>query len=145
RVMNEINRVTAVTPGALVATALLVHGKRGLPHAELLALCEQLTRTLLGFGARFTPSALEPGAKSLRPAAIREECELFVRAGHVEAHLPGAPTDGKSLARLARAGADAIYIVPDSARLSLDLAKNVLVHFFVDRGLVATVLAATDG
>ena len=35
RAMNEINRVTAVTPGALVATALLTHGKRGIAHADL--------------------------------------------------------------------------------------------------------------
>jgi len=32
--------------------------------------------------------------------------------------------------------------VPDEARLSLDLAKNILMHFFVTRGLVATALAS---
>ena len=37
RVMNEINAVTAVTPGSLVATALLAHDRRGLPHADLVA------------------------------------------------------------------------------------------------------------
>lgn len=145
RVMNEINRVTAVTPGALVATALLVHGKRGIPHAELLELCGRLTRTLRRFGARFTPSALGPDGESLRHDAVREACELFLRAGHVEAHLPGAVADDNRGARALRAGPEAIYLVPDRARLSLDLAKNVLVHFFVARGLVATVLEASEG
>ena len=32
RVMDEINRVTAVTPGALTALVLLTHTRRGLPH-----------------------------------------------------------------------------------------------------------------
>ena len=36
RVMSEINRVTAVTPGSLVAMALLCHRGRGMPHVELV-------------------------------------------------------------------------------------------------------------
>src|SRR5262249_24909582 len=32
--------------------------------------------------------------------------------------------------------------VPDDKRLSLDLSKNIIVHFFVDRALVATALLA---
>jgi glycerol-3-phosphate O-acyltransferase len=39
-----------------------------------------------------------------------------------------------------RPGPDAIYIVPDEARLSLDLSKNIVVHFFVSRAMVATAL-----
>src|SRR5262249_42060837 len=42
RAMNEINGVTAVTPGALVAAALLTHGKRGLSHQDLVQACERL-------------------------------------------------------------------------------------------------------
>ncbi len=56
RVMNEINRVTSVTAGALVATALLTHDKRGLPHEDLVASCQRIARTLHRFGARFAPT-----------------------------------------------------------------------------------------
>jgi glycerol-3-phosphate O-acyltransferase len=140
RVMHEINRVTAVTPGALVAMALLVHGRRGISHADLVALCDRIAATLKGFGARFTPSAVATPGGTLRPEAVREACELFLRAGHVEARLPGAPVGSKEPVR---AGGDAVYVVPDEGRLSLDLAKNVIVHFFVDRALVATVLLAS--
>ena len=35
-----------------------------------------------------------------------------------------------------------IYVVPDDKRLSLDLTKNIIVHFFVPRALVATAVAA---
>jgi glycerol-3-phosphate O-acyltransferase len=162
RAMNEINRVTAVTPSALVASALLTHGKRGLPHAELVAACERLARILHGEGARFTPTlrAPVPGAVgvaavgdglthasgvALRSGAIREACELMLRAGHVEVHHPGAPVGGgrRDRDKGARPGPDAIYVVPDADRLSLDIAKNLVVHFFVSRAMIAIPLSAS--
>jgi glycerol-3-phosphate O-acyltransferase len=131
RVMNEINAITAVTAGSLVATALLTHGRRGLPHADLEATCDRLARTLRAKGARFSPSltnADRPG--EIRREALREAVDLFVRAEHVESH---------------DVGDDVIYVVPPEARLSLDLAKNVIVHFFAPRALVATALLAAPG
>jgi glycerol-3-phosphate O-acyltransferase len=147
--MNEINRVTAVTPSALVAAALLTHTKRGLPHAELVLACERLARVLRGEGARFTPSLVSHGTRSLvslRIGAIREACELLLRAGHIEVHQPGSREAGRGEAQ-PRPGNDAIYVVPASARLSLDIAKNLVVHFFVSRAMIATplVAAATAG
>ena len=41
RVMDEINRVTAVTPGALTALALLSDRRRSVAHEELVERCEQ--------------------------------------------------------------------------------------------------------
>ena len=141
RVMNEINRVTAVTPGALVAMALLTHGKRGMSHADLLDVCQRLARTLRSFGARFTPSLLDPVTPdTLRTSTLTEACELFARARHVEIRLPG--TGAAQRARRTIASDDAMYLVPDDERMSLDLAKNIVVHFFVARALVSTALLA---
>ncbi len=144
RVMNEINRVTAVTAGAIVAAALLSHGKRGVSYDEIVTACETLANVLHDFGARFSPSLAHPqpaeGKARIRLEAIREACDLFLKAGHVEAFLPGDA--GKRTGKLKSALPGAIYIVPDEARLSLDLAKNIVVHFFVARGLVATALAS---
>ncbi|MBX3222580.1 MAG: 1-acyl-sn-glycerol-3-phosphate acyltransferase [Labilithrix sp.] len=165
RVMNEINRVTAITPSALVSAALLTHGRRGIPHADLIAACERLARILHGYDARFTPSLLvsvDAGGPALPPApprhdgrangtpqaakpflrhgAIREACELLHRAGHVETHQPGIPV-GERRER-PRPGPEAVYVVPDVARLSLDIAKNLMVHFFVTRAMIATPLHA---
>ncbi len=131
RVMNEINAVTAVTPGSLVAATLLSHEKRGLAHADLLATCEQLARTLHRFGARFSPSLADASARGgIRTQALIEAIDMFTRAGHVEAR---------------RVGDDVIYVVPAEARLSLDLAKNVIIHFFASRAVIATALLATPG
>ena len=78
---------------------------------------------------------------SLRIGAIREACELLLRAGHIEVHRPGLPVGERD--KGARPGSDAIYVVPDVARLSLDMAKNLVVHFFVSRAMIATPLAAS--
>jgi glycerol-3-phosphate O-acyltransferase len=128
RVMNEINAVTAVTPGSLVATALLVHDRRGIPREALHESCERLARRLRRAGARFSPSLVD--ASGLRPAALDEAVELFVRAEHLELH---------------RVSGDVIYVVPPEARMSLDLAKNVIIHFFASRALVATALLSPPG
>jgi glycerol-3-phosphate O-acyltransferase len=77
----------------------------------------------------------------LRSGAIREACELLLRAGHVEVHRPGVPVGDRD--KGVRPGPDAIYVVPDVARLSLDIAKNLVVHFFVSRAMIATPLAAS--
>jgi glycerol-3-phosphate O-acyltransferase len=144
RAMNEINRVTAVTPGALVATALLTHGRRGLPHADLERACIRIASILRRFGARFTPSLAHPqNPEGIRLDALREACELFIRAGNVDVRTPGGETSSR--AKHLRAGRDAIYIVPDEARLSLDLSKNIVVHFFLSRAMVATALLAPPG
>jgi glycerol-3-phosphate O-acyltransferase len=135
RVMNEINRVTAITPSALVAAALLTHGGRGITHADLVVACERLAKILHRYEARFSPSL--GSSAGLRLAAIGEACELFVRAGHLEVHQPGIPIGEKSKAR---PGPEAVYVVPDVARLSLDISKNLMVHFFVTRAMIATPL-----
>jgi glycerol-3-phosphate O-acyltransferase len=149
RVMNEINRVTAITPSALVSAALLTHGRRGISHVDLVASCERLARILRGYEARFAPSVLVPmdawssadvSAPVLRHGAIREACELLHRAGHLEMHQPGVPIGERNTEP--RPGPEAVYVVPDVERLSLDIAKNLIVHFFVTRAVLATPLFA---
>jgi glycerol-3-phosphate O-acyltransferase len=81
--------------------------------------------------ARFSPSlATADSGGEIRTAALREATELFVRAGHVQAH---------------GSGDDVIYVVAPEARMSLDLAKNVIVHFFAPRAIIATAILASPG
>lgn len=145
RVMSEINGATAVTPGSLVATALLCHGRRGLPHAELVDHCRRLVKLVERMGARTTPS-LTRGPGDMRESAIREAVLLYARGGLVVQHVPGDTLTRKAKRR-ARiyTGDDVIYTVPDEARLMLDLSKNIIVHLFVDRALVSLSLLAPKG
>jgi glycerol-3-phosphate O-acyltransferase len=142
QVMREINHVTLVTPGALVATILLCHGRRGITHAALVEHGARLVALVRRLGARTAPSLTHEDG-SLRAQAMREAALLYVRGGLARQHVPG-DTLTAAAQRRARiyAGDDVVYLVPDDKRLLLDIPKNHIVHLFVDRGLVATALLA---
>jgi glycerol-3-phosphate O-acyltransferase len=141
QVMDEINQVTAVTPGALVALVLLGHGRRGMAYRDLVDQCLRVGDLLRGVGARISPSLLPRGATSLREQGLVEALRLYVRSGLVEQHVPGEiPEEHKKRARL-YTGTDAIFTVPDARRVRLDFAKNHIIHFLVERALVAVALS----
>jgi glycerol-3-phosphate O-acyltransferase len=174
--MDEINRVTAVTPGALVATVLLCHPRRGMPHSELLARANRLLVLVRSMGARITPSVTVGDTGALEEASIREAAEVYVRGGLLRRHVPGDTLTGvreappsllrgalsSLFSRVKRAspsvaahamnegpppapavGADdPIWIVPEERRIALDIPKNMIVHLFVQRALVAIALGA---
>ena len=157
RTMNEIDRVTAATPGAIVATALLSHGRRGIEDGDLLALATRVFELLSRFGARFSPSASSDG-RVVRVSGLREATELFFRAGHLDVKTPGIPAEREARERTRlsslpfapretgpRPGPGAFYVVRDERRHLLDLSKNGVVHHFVSRGLLATALFAQEG
>jgi glycerol-3-phosphate O-acyltransferase len=140
RVMDEINRVTAVTPGALTALVLLSHDQRGIAHDDLVARAERLLSVLDQMGARKSP-ALYAATGALRSESIRESLQMFADTDFVEIRVPAGVESG----RRGRAGPGAFYVVTDDQRMALDTSKNVIVHFFVERALVAlAVLAAPN-
>ncbi len=142
RVMDEMNRVAAVTPGALAALAILSHEKRGILHEELVQRSDKLLGVLARLGARVSqPVATSSGA--LRPEAVREAVQMFVDAEMLEAHLPGEPEATRK--HKVRAGDGVIYTTVQDKRLTLDTSKNFIVHFFVERALVAIALLVPPG
>jgi glycerol-3-phosphate O-acyltransferase len=141
RAMDEINRVTAITPGSLVALCLLSHGRRGVAYRELVVRCQRLTAMLIRAGARPSRSLAQPGG-TFREAGLRDALTLYLRSGLCEQHVMG-----DSLASEPRKGSlsthgDTIFIVPHRRRMRLDLAKNHIVNWFVDRALVAVALCS---
>jgi glycerol-3-phosphate O-acyltransferase len=139
--MSEINRVTALTPGSLVALVLLSYGRRGVAYRDLLAHAGRLTSMLLDLGARATPSLVGPDGRQLRERGIREALNIYVKSGLVEQHVPGdtLTEEGRKRAAL-YAGTDVIFTVPVSKRIRLDLAKNHIIHWLVERALIAVAL-----
>jgi glycerol-3-phosphate O-acyltransferase len=143
RAMDEINRVTAVTPGSLTALALLTHSRRGLPHEDLVERCRRLLGLLARLEARISPTLIT-NSGALRPEAIREAAQMFVDAGYVEAHVP-VDIEAERHRRGASAGNGAIYTLVENKRLVLDTSKNIVVHFFVERALVAIAMFVPPG
>ncbi len=82
-VMDEINRVTAVTPGALTALVLLSHSHRGLSHDVVIHRAGALLTLLNRAGVRTVEATATP-AGTLRPSAIREALQLFADGELVE-------------------------------------------------------------
>lgn len=61
-------------------------------------------------------------------------------------HVPGDTLTARGRARAKiYSGDDVIYTVADERRLSLDISKNVIIHLFVDRALIAVALLAPEG
>jgi glycerol-3-phosphate O-acyltransferase len=134
RTMDAINQVTAVTPGALAALALLSSQRRSVAHEELMERCAKLLGVLHSMNARITGRTMEHG--SLRGASIHEAIQMFVDAGMLEVHTP-EQARAQSERRSERCGAGALYRVPENKRVELDTSKNHIVHFLVERGLLA--------
>jgi len=137
RVMDEINRVTAVSPGALTALALLSYHRRGQTHEKLLARCGRLLATLRKLGARTIPALVQSNG-ALRADAIREAAQMFADGELLHVHYPAE--FGSRKRSKPRAGRGAIYMVPEDKRLALDGSKNIIIHFFVERALVSMAL-----
>jgi glycerol-3-phosphate O-acyltransferase len=143
--MSEINRVTGVTPGALVALVLLSFGRRGVSYRDLSAQCRRLTSMLLDMGARATPSLADERGQ-FRERGIREALRLYVKSGNITQHVPGdtLTREGKQRAAL-YTGTDVIFTVEPSKRLRLDFAKNHIIHWLVDRALMSLALLCDPG
>jgi glycerol-3-phosphate O-acyltransferase len=140
RVMDEINHITAVTPGALTALVLLSHSQRGIAHEDVVARAGRLLTLLHRDGARVTSAAATPSG-NLRPDAIREALQMFSEGELVVVHATG--TDPKR--SRPPAGPGVFYVVPDDKRLALDTTKNIIIHFFVPRSVLALSLLSLSG
>ncbi|MEM1413287.1 MAG: 1-acyl-sn-glycerol-3-phosphate acyltransferase [Myxococcota bacterium] len=132
RVTYQIDRVTVVTPAALVATALLVHRRRGIGQHTLYGRASQLLASLERFGARIASPIQGPEGK-LRPETLEEAVALFVDGGLVRRHEPSA-----------KDADDAIYRVPDQRRIALEYSMSSVLHFFVPSALIAAALLAEE-
>ncbi len=125
RVMDEINRVTAVTPGALAALSLLACPSPRISEQQVLQTAETLLRFLVRLGARISSTMLN-SKKTLRAQSIREALQMFVDAQLLEREKDESGLD--------------CYTLVENKRLQLDTSKNIIVHFFVERGLIACSL-----
>jgi glycerol-3-phosphate O-acyltransferase len=80
----------------------------------------------------------------LNADAVVEAAQMFVDAELLETHHPGDfPSDHDR--RLSRPGMGSMYRVPETKRIELDVTKNSIVHFFVERGLLSIALLQPQG
>lgn len=139
RIVYGIDRVTAVTPTALAAAALLATGKRGIVRHELLAQARFLIERVRANRGRLS-AALVDDAGALDEEALDRAIELLARDGDIEVRaMMGSAASGAFDVKSGRP-ADEIYTVPEDRRPRLAYYRNNLIHLFVAEGLVALAL-----
>ncbi|MEM9187871.1 MAG: 1-acyl-sn-glycerol-3-phosphate acyltransferase [Myxococcota bacterium] len=129
RVIDQINRVTVVTPSALVATVLLAHQRRGMTQRELEQWANELLDLLSGLGARIAKSLSEQDG-ALRAPALYQATQLFVDSKLLNTHGEGDET---------------IYTIPEERRIGLEYYKNNILHFFVPRAMISAAICEHTG
>lgn len=134
RVVYGINRVTAVTPTALTASALLATGRRGLERRALLEHAAFLMARARAVGGRLSQALVDPRTGGLNVDALDRAIALLQRDGDLDIRSGSGtqPGGGRPL--------DEIYTVPDERRPRLAFYRNNAVHLFVSDGLVALAL-----
>src|SRR5690606_29608237 len=142
----EINRVTIVTPAALVGSALLTHRWRGMTHADLIARCAELLAALQRAGARIArtvvreDSALMAHPDSAADAEVAREV-LNEEAGREKLALFG---DAKLVETKLLAG-ERVHTGHEGRRLAREYHKHTILHFAVPSALISTALMLQTG
>jgi glycerol-3-phosphate O-acyltransferase len=123
RATYEINRVTIVTPAAMMATALMSYRARGIDHDQLMARARELLALFQKHGAILARTLVDRRG-DLRPDALESAIQLFLDA------------------KLVTMSPERVFVVPEDRRMALEYHKNTVLHFFVPSALVASSLGA---
>lgn len=129
RIVEGINRATAVTPTSLLCSALLSHERRGLTAAELQDRMRFLLERAQAEGAQTTFSTDGDALDLLSEGPLNEARTLLEKDRSLEVHATGG---------------EHIFSVPEADRAALDYYKNAILHFFVADALIATALLTSE-
>jgi glycerol-3-phosphate O-acyltransferase len=135
RIVYGINRVTAVTPTALAAAALLGSGRRGIARKTLLSSARFLMERARAVGGRLSEAVLN-GAGGLNLDALDRTLDLLQRDGDLEVRSGSGSLAGREATR----PVDEIYTVPEERRPRLAYYRNNAIHLYVADALVCLAL-----
>ncbi len=122
-VVNEINKVSVVTPSSLVAAGLLSYYRRGISHDDLMAILKEFYDYLEHRGVGFS-STFENKERT-----INDTLGVFEASGFISKLGPEEEEDDEF--------AETIYSVDENKRLNLEYYKNNLLHSFVSLAFVS--------
>ncbi len=122
----NINKVSVVTPFALVAAGLLSHDRRGISHGELMAVLEEFHDCLLDGQVRCAETLAH------RERAVTDALRLYEQAGWI-VRIGGDEEEGEE-------PEETVYSLEDEKRLSIEYYKNNILHYFLPLSFLATAV-----
>lgn len=126
-VVNEINKVSVVTPFSLVAAGLLSYYRRGISHDDLMEILNEFYEYLDYRGVRFSSTFAN------REKALADALGMFESSGLISKMGPEEEDEEDELA-------ETIYSVDENKRLNIEYYKNNILHSFVSLAFVSLSL-----
>jgi len=122
-VVLEINKVSVVTPFALVASGLLSHDRRGISHEELRGILNEFYEYLSTRQVKFADTFAHRDRAITDALNIFDETDIIskIEAEEEEEEMQ-----------------EVVYSLTDARRLNLEYYKNNILHFFIPLCFVAT-------
>jgi glycerol-3-phosphate O-acyltransferase len=130
-VVGEINKVSVVTPFALMAAALLCHYRRGISQNDLMDITNELYDYLAYRNVKFSSTFAN------RERAIADALSLMEESGLIS--KMGVEEEDKE-----EDVEEIVYSLGDDKRLNLEYYKNNILHFFIPLSFVATSILSTS-
>ncbi|MBW2561753.1 MAG: 1-acyl-sn-glycerol-3-phosphate acyltransferase [Deltaproteobacteria bacterium] len=130
-VVNEINKVSVVTPFSLVAAGLLSYYRRGISHDDLMEILNEFYDYLDFRGVRFSSTFAN------REKALNDALGMFESSGFISRMGPEEGDEEDELA-------ETIYSVDEDRRLNIEYYKNNILHSFVSLSFVSTSLLSNS-
>ncbi|MFZ5469143.1 MAG: 1-acyl-sn-glycerol-3-phosphate acyltransferase [Myxococcota bacterium] len=125
RIMYGINRVSTVTPHALLSAALLAHRRRGITAREVSDRIVFLRQVCETEHAPLSPVLKDAPSDPTLLGPVQDAMRSFCSDGVV---------------RTSHAKGEVIYQTEDARRAELSFYKNTLMNLLAGRGLVACAL-----
>jgi len=123
-VVMSINRVSVVTPFALVSAGLLSHDRRGISYDELREILYEFNEYLIYRNVSLAATFAN------REKAINDALGMFVEGGLIS--RMGLEEDEDTEID------ETVYSLEDDKRLNLEYYKNNILHYFLPLSFVAT-------
>ncbi|HNY97299.1 MAG TPA: 1-acyl-sn-glycerol-3-phosphate acyltransferase [Smithellaceae bacterium] len=122
-VVLEINKVSVVTPFALVASGLLSHDRRGISHEELRGILNEFYEYLSTRQVKFADTFAHRDRAITDALNIFDETDIIskIEAEEEEEEMQ-----------------EVVYSLTDARRLNLEYYKNNILHFFIPLCFMAT-------
>jgi len=124
----SINKVSVVTPFALISAGLLSHDRRGISHDDLLDILKEFYEYLIHRKVSLAATFVHL-EKAIQDALLLfDQSGLISRMGEEE----GEEADLEEI----------VYSLEDDKRLNLEYYKNNILHFFLPLSFVASSMLA---